>query len=1552
MKNAHVPGKNLIVKSSLILDPTQLTSVEQALFLAQENLQTFTSEPDFSQKMAIAFGEGANVDSLRTAWSANDFSDFPKIEIRDAADINGANGAFAAATNKIYLSQEFIINHQEDVDAIARVLLEEFGHFVDSQLNEVDSPGDEGAIFSSLVKGDFIDEKKLHQLKIEDDTAQIILDGHIIEIEQDNFSIGTQYGGNIFIVTNEYWDQFSVFKIEDGYAQIDDLEFTVVGTAYSRIGGVTAPLFSGKFSFYSEDIRNSVSDQVETGSFSDNAINSAQEFKLVGLDVNFSKLALKTDQIQLQGEVLLPYELSGSLEKFPITFVDLIISQTDVSLTGENLKLPENRTLIPGKLLEIKIENANLALDLKKNEGTIQGRFTVPTLDNATLNLTGNNYIAFKEGTDGLNLAMIAEISVAPIPIFGTEWGLQNITVNVDKQFGATGTVKAKAELKIPEQKINFDLVFQDGKLAPSEIQLPSVKFGYENLFDFDASNLKLRWDQDSFIIQGNATGNSPFLNNATFNADFNGSKYIKVSNSGIDAVGTLSLANIAFLGNWGLNQALVNIDTINDKIIGTADIQLPWGLIRGLQGTLDFQKGRNGWQLNSAEIESSGNLPLPIIPLISLQKIKGKVINLSQEAQSRITFNGGVTFAAKPLGLSSISTILPDWVGRQFVSDSVGIFTLDGSINQDRLLMNGNVNLIGGLLSGSIPNLNIDWHNLSLASQINAEVLNGLIKLNAGFVGNSNLDFTIFGEGKVTIPNIDIYVTMGINGIEILSAGAGVKFINNNDLSDDSVAGWGSIFPSIKVGYQVSLDGKTDIIGAEEIESYKQKTLPAEGSISLDRTFKNNQVSLLNDFALSQVLASALPTTYSYLQQFSTSPEFSTTMNLAFGNSWNTTTGNQIAQAWALGNFDTIPAIKILPAANIGDANAAFADSTNTIYLAKEYLTYHASDLNSITDVLLEEIGHWVDAQVNLIDAPGDEGAIFSSLVRHQTLNEQQLAQLKVEDDTLTITLDATDTQLNLNFSQEDSFSIALDTPWLLLAVNWKNEASSAPVEIQAPNGKIYTESDLVDNQTIVLVNELGSLTRKVVRIDKPEAGIWKIKLPDASSLGKVEFSALGGLEAPQMAISELKQELNSSNVIINYEISNIDSNAQITFYYDTDNQGFDGIRIGEVNPQTEGSGKYVWNTEGIDLSQYYVYALVFDDNRIPTSAYSLKSVNLKNPPVNNAPILINAIANQTATEDTTFSFTFDANTFNDVDAGDSLNYKATLGNGNPLPTWLNFNAATRTFSGTPTNGDVGTLSLKLTTTDIAGASSEDIFDLQIINVNDAPIAADDTASTNQNTPLTLSITNLLANDSDIDGNSLRITAVSNATNGSVVFNTQQGNVVFTPVLDFSGAASFNYTVSDGNGGTSTATVAVTVNPSSQPNEITGTPGRDTLTGTSKSDRITGFQGADTLTGGGGNDQFVYTNIRDRGDTITDFEVGKDNIVFTELLDSLVTGGYKGTNAIADGYVKVVQGNSASNFSVQIDADGPTGNDIFRPFITVNLAGTGTFNNASNFVF
>ncbi|MBD2200485.1 putative Ig domain-containing protein [Calothrix parietina] len=117
-------------------------------------------------------------------WLVEDLSAFPEIEIRHATDINGANGAFAAATNRIYLSQEFIAKHQGNVGAIAAVLLEEIGHFVDARINTFDTPGDEGEIFALVVQGAELTPQQLNVLRGEDDSATINLDGQVIQIEQ------------------------------------------------------------------------------------------------------------------------------------------------------------------------------------------------------------------------------------------------------------------------------------------------------------------------------------------------------------------------------------------------------------------------------------------------------------------------------------------------------------------------------------------------------------------------------------------------------------------------------------------------------------------------------------------------------------------------------------------------------------------------------------------------------------------------------------------------------------------------------------------------------------------------------------------------------------------------------------------------------------------------------------------------------------------------------------------------------------------------------------------------------------------------------------------------------------------------------------------------------------------------------------------------------------------------------------------------------------------------------------------------------------------------
>ena len=105
---------------------------------------------------------------------------------------------------------------------------------------------------------------------------------------------------------------------------------------------------------------------------------------------------------------------------------------------------------------------------------------------------------------------------------------------------------------------------------------------------------------------------------------------------------------------------------------------------------------------------------------------------------------------------------------------------------------------------------------------------------------------------------------------------------------------------------------------------------------------------------------------------------------------------------------------------------------------------------------------------------------------------------------------------------------------------------------------------------------------------------------------------------------------------------------------------------------------------------------------------------ITIKGTITASVPTVATAILDQTATTGTAFDYMFPADTFTDAD-GDTLTYTATLDDNSALPSWLSFAPATRTFSGTPTAADVGTVSVKVTASDGDGGSVSDTFDIVV---------------------------------------------------------------------------------------------------------------------------------------------------------------------------------------------------------------------------------------------
>ena len=93
---------------------------------------------------------------------------------------------------------------------------------------------------------------------------------------------------------------------------------------------------------------------------------------------------------------------------------------------------------------------------------------------------------------------------------------------------------------------------------------------------------------------------------------------------------------------------------------------------------------------------------------------------------------------------------------------------------------------------------------------------------------------------------------------------------------------------------------------------------------------------------------------------------------------------------------------------------------------------------------------------------------------------------------------------------------------------------------------------------------------------------------------------------------------------------------------------------------------------------------------------------------------------------------------------------------------------------------------------------------------INHSPRAGDDSYQVSQNSALTVAAAGLLANDSDPDGDALSVTAVdSELTIGQVTWNAD-GSFVYTPAYNWFGVDGFNYTISDGLGGTASAHVSI----------------------------------------------------------------------------------------------------------------------------------------------
>lgn len=162
----------------------------------------------------------------------------------------------------------------------------------------------------------------------------------------------------------------------------------------------------------------------------------------------------------------------------------------------------------------------------------------------------------------------------------------------------------------------------------------------------------------------------------------------------------------------------------------------------------------------------------------------------------------------------------------------------------------------------------------------------------------------------------------------------------------------------------------------------------------------------------------------------------------------------------------------------------------------------------------------------------------------------------------------------------------------------------------------------------------------------------------------------------------------------------------------------GATGNNYAKINFQVEDTGR---TGQNLDLSA------------------NVLTVNIA--PINNPPTLVNNQRDVLVYEDSPLLLQLAANQFAEPNSGQTLTLGARQFNGNPLPTWLTFNAATRTFTGSPRDAEVGTVNVIVTATDngVPAMSVTDEFRIDVLNVDYPPQGQDKTLTFTEGPSLSL---------------------------------------------------------------------------------------------------------------------------------------------------------------------------------------------------------------------
>ncbi|WEG13455.1 Ig-like domain-containing protein [Pullulanibacillus sp. KACC 23026] len=527
---------------------------------------------------------------------------------------------------------------------------------------------------------------------------------------------------------------------------------------------------------------------------------------------------------------------------------------------------------------------------------------------------------------------------------------------------------------------------------------------------------------------------------------------------------------------------------------------------------------------------------------------------------------------------------------------------------------------------------------------------------------------------------------------------------------------------------------------------------------------------------------------------------------------------------------------------------DGTFSYTPNANYNGKDTFTYKANDgeLNSAEQTVTIDVKPVNDAPIAKADSytvNEDETLNVKSdaslLANDSDVDGDSLTAIKVSGPshgTLSLNADGTFSYTpDANYNGKDAFTykandgvLNSDVQTVTIDVKSVNDAPVAKADSYSVN---EDETLAVDTNILANDTDVDGDTLKSILVDSPSHGTLALNLdgtfsytPDANYNGKDTFTYKaydGDLYSNKQTVTIDVKPVNDAPVakadsytVNEDETLNVKSDSSILANdSDVDGDSLTAIKVsgpshGTLTCNADGTFSYTpdANYNGKDTFTYKANDGVLNSD--------VQTVTIDVKPVDDAPVA--KADSYSVNEDETLNVTEDTSILaNDTDV-DSPTLTAILVSG-PSHGTLSLNA-NGTFSYIPGANYNGKDTFTYKANDGELNSDVQTVTINVKPVNDAPVAKADSYTVNEDETLNVkSDSSILANDTDVDGDSLTAIKVNGPSHGTLTFNTD-GTFSYTPSANYNGNDSFTYKAFDGNLYSEEQTVTIDVKPVNDP--------------------------------------------------------------------------------------------------------------------------------------